>query len=111
MNKISANRKSTLKQQLPREILVSPRLYYAEKLYLNGELVTNLVIPEGVTSIGKYAFFCFTGLTSITFEDTSTWYRASSSNYTGGTQTDVTNPAENATYFTSTYDDYYWHKK
>ena len=31
-------------------------LFYAHNLYLNGELVTELVIPEGVTSIGGYAF-------------------------------------------------------
>ena len=37
-------------------------LYYAHSLYLNNELVTELVIPEGVTSIGDYAF---TGCTSL----------------------------------------------
>ncbi len=31
-------------------------LYSAKKLYLNNELVTDLVIPEGVTSISNYAF-------------------------------------------------------
>ncbi len=41
-------------------------LYYAHKLYLNGELVTNLTIPEGVTSIGEYAFYSCSGLTSVT---------------------------------------------
>ena len=35
-------------------------------LYLNGELVTNLVIPEGVTGIGNYAFYGYRSLTSIT---------------------------------------------
>jgi hypothetical protein len=30
--------------------------YYAKKLYVNGELLTNLVIPEGVTEIKSYAF-------------------------------------------------------
>ncbi|MBR4881833.1 MAG: leucine-rich repeat protein, partial [Clostridia bacterium] len=32
-------------------------LYYANNLYLNGELVTELEIPDSVTSIGGYAFF------------------------------------------------------
>ena len=32
-------------------------LYYAHKLYLNGTLVTELVIPNSVTSIGEYAFY------------------------------------------------------
>ena len=31
-------------------------LYYARKLYLNGELVTDWVIPEEITSIGSYVF-------------------------------------------------------
>ena len=41
-------------------------LCYAKNLYLNGEEVTNLVIPEGVTSIRKYAFNGCSSLTSIT---------------------------------------------
>ena len=44
-------------------------LYYAYKLYLNGELVTDLVIPSGVTNIGNYAFNGYTYLTSITIPD------------------------------------------
>ena len=40
-------------------------LYYANNLYLNGELVTELVIPEGVKEIKKYAFYGCTGLTSV----------------------------------------------
>ena len=40
-------------------------LYYAHNLYLNGELVTVLVIPDNVTNIRDYAFYDCTGLTSI----------------------------------------------
>ena len=40
-------------------------LYYAHNLYLNNELVTSLIIPNSVTSIGDYAFYGCTGLTSI----------------------------------------------
>ena len=47
-------------------------LCYAEKLYLNGELVTDLVIPDGVTKIGSYAFYNYTNLTSITIPDSVT---------------------------------------
>ena len=46
-------------------------LYYAKKLYLKGELVTNLVIPEGVTSIGFTAFSGCRSLTSVTFAENS----------------------------------------
>ncbi len=45
---------------------ISNPLYSAHNLYLNGELVENLVIPDGVTSIGGYAFRDCTGLASIT---------------------------------------------
>ena len=44
-------------------------LYYAEKLYLNSSLITDLVIPEGVASISDYAFEYCTGLTSVTIPD------------------------------------------
>ena len=40
-------------------------LYNAHNLYLNETLVTDLVIPNGVTSIGNYAFEC-SSLTSVT---------------------------------------------
>ena len=39
--------------------------YYAQNLYLNGEQVTDLVIPDSVTSIGAYAFYNCSRLTSI----------------------------------------------
>ena len=47
-------------------------LLYAKNLYLNGELVTDLVIPEGVTSIGKWAFYNCTSLTSVTIGNSVT---------------------------------------
>ena len=37
----------------------------AENLYLNGTMITKLVIPDDVTYIGNYAFFGWSSLTSI----------------------------------------------
>ena len=41
-------------------------LYYAHHLYLNGEEVKDLVIPNSVTSIGDNVFMYCSGLTSVT---------------------------------------------
>ena len=40
-------------------------LYYAGELYLNDTLLTELVVPDSVTSIGDYVFCNCTGLTSV----------------------------------------------
>ena len=47
-------------------------LYYAHSLYLNNKLVTDLVIPDSVTSIGNYAFQDCSKLTSITIPNSVT---------------------------------------
>ena len=44
-------------------------LFYAHHLFLNGEEVTELTIPNGVTSIGNSAFSNCYGLTSVTIPD------------------------------------------
>ena len=52
-------------------------LSYGANLYLNGELATDVVIPDSVTSIGDGAFRNCTSLTSVTIPDSVTsigWY-------------------------------------
>ena len=83
--------------------------------FVNCTELTNVTIGSGVTSIANLAFFGCTKLTSITFEDTSSWYRTDNrsdwENKSGGTLTDISSATTNATYFTSTYDNFYWYKK
>ena len=47
-------------------------LYHAKHLYMNGKEITELIIPEGVTSIGNLAFYNCTGLTSVTIPNSVT---------------------------------------
>ena len=47
-------------------------MYYANNLYLNGDLLTELVIPDGVTEIKNNAFCGCTGLTSVVIPNSVT---------------------------------------
>ena len=79
------------------------------------ESLKSVVIPDSVTSIGEYAFDGCSSLESITFSDPLTWYCTTNVrdwyNKWGGEQISVTNSSTNATYFNSTYRNYYWYKK
>ena len=100
--------------------------------FRNCTSLTSITLPDGVTNIGYYAFFGCTSLTSITiprnvtkigsyvFEGCTTlksieaaypdgWYRTTSS-YNNGTSTSLSNPTDNAKYFTDTYKSYYWYR-
>ena len=46
--------------------ILSNPLYFANQLYLNGNEVKNLIIPNSVTDIGAYAFNGCSALTSVT---------------------------------------------
>ena len=50
--------------------VLSNPLWRTENLYCNGELVTDLVIPDGVTTIKNYAFAEYSGLISVTIPKT-----------------------------------------
>ena len=47
-------------------------LTYANSLYLNGRLVKELVIPDGVTEIGQGAFYGCSGLEKVTIPESVT---------------------------------------
>ena len=51
------------------DLFNSNPLCYAHNLYLNGKLVTNLVIPAGITNINHYAFSECNSLKSIIIPD------------------------------------------
>ena len=107
---------------------------YANCLYVDGELLTELIIPntitaindrafrkctsitsltigENVKTIGIYAFYQCTGLTSVNFTNINKIYVTTSSDYTNGIKIDVTDQSTNITYLISTYADYYWYKE
>ena len=44
-------------------------LCYAKHLYLNGAEVTELIVPEGVTGIGEFAFAGYANLTEVSIPD------------------------------------------
>ena len=47
-------------------------VYYAENLYLNGELIDDLVIPEGIEKINDYLFYGLDEIKSVTIPESVT---------------------------------------
>ena len=45
---------------------------YATKLYINNKRAVNVVIPDGVTAIPGYAFYCCDSIKSVTIPDSVT---------------------------------------
>ncbi len=53
----------------------------ARRLFVNGELLTNLVIPEGTTYVNPYVFYYCNSLTSVTLPSTLEYIGASAFRY------------------------------
>ena len=78
-----------------------------ETAFMNTGL-TNITIPDSLTSIGRYAFQNCSNLERIVFPNTTGWYRTMSSSDTSGTNMTMTNSTQNATWLTKTYYNYYF---
>ncbi len=61
-----------------------------------------------LTSIGSYAFRNCNNLESITLPYPTEWYRTTSSSAISGDSMNMSNPTQNATLLTDTYDNYYF---
>ena len=66
-------------------------LYYANHLYLNGEEIKDLVIPNSVTSISNEAFSGCSGLTSVTIPNSVTSIGDWAFGYSGLTSVTIPN--------------------
>lgn len=56
-------------------------LYYAENLYIGGNLVTKFVIPDGITAVNNFLFNKYDKLTSVIIPDSVTSIGAYAFNY------------------------------
>ena len=74
--------------------------------------LTSIIVPQNAIDIGESAFAECTSLTSVTFENTSGWYvtKTAGGDISTGTAVDVSDPTANATMLTDTYSAYYWYR-
>ena len=61
-----------------------------------------------LTSIGSGVFYDCNNLARVTFPNTTGWYATTSSTATSGTDLDMSDPEQNATWLTGDYRDYYF---
>ena len=107
-------------------------LFYAENLYVNDVLVTDLIIPESVTSIsdyafqncksitavtisknvtyiGNHAFYGCENLSKVTFKKVSGWsYYLDKYSTTSEGLLNIYNDSQTVSYLTYTYSNYVW---
>ncbi len=69
--------------------------------------IESLTIPSSVTSIGDGAFVS-SNLSSVTFDTPTGWKAYNSSSASSGISLDLSDPATNATYLRTTYNEYNW---
>ena len=81
-----------------------------ETAFMNTGL-TNITIPDSLTSIGSYAFQDCSNLERIVFPNTTGWYRTRSSTATTGTPMDMSNPEQNAEWLTTSIYRIYYFKR
>ena len=88
-----------------------------DRAFLTCDGLTSVEIPASVTYIDSNAFMGYSGLTSVTFGDTSGWYvtksQTDAANKTGGTAVTLSSRdlAANAYLVRYTYVSSYWYKK
>lgn len=77
----------------------------------NCGFINSVVIPDCITSIGSYAFYNCSSLTSVIFENTQGWWYSDSTSATSGTSissSDLEDPVTAAECLTDTYWNHYW---
>ncbi|MBQ7539009.1 MAG: leucine-rich repeat protein [Treponema sp.] len=83
----------------------------SEKVFADCNSLHDVTIGRGVSKISSKVFMNCVSLASLKFNNTSGWYRTTNSSYTEGSSTDLNDESTNATYFKTSYMNYYWYRK